>query len=232
MIDGLNQYYPTKFSVADLAQAATTEDLVESIVEEALDFYEKHSEGMPGGPETMRQIERDVMLQIIDARWRDHLAEMDNLKDGIHLRWTVQADPLNAWQSEGFNMFGQLMEVIDNDYLRYILHVEAIEAPSEEPDLNRAVYEAAEDPVAETGALANAMLLEQQAGANGAVDPALTAGAPASANGAKGQARGVPAVADPNAMQPIVKAEHEKVGRNDPCYCGSGKKFKFCHGAN
>ena len=161
LVDGLTQYYPTKFTVADLAQAATTEDLVESIVEEALEYYEKHSEAMPGGAETMRQIERDVMLQIMDARWRDHLAEMDNLKDGIHLRWTVQADPLNAWQQEGYSMFGQLMEVIDNDYLRYILHVEAVQQPAAEPDLDRAVYAAAEDPVAETGALAAALLADQ-----------------------------------------------------------------------
>jgi len=110
LIDGVTQYYPTRFSVEDLSQAATTDDLVESIVEEALEYYEKHAESMPGGTETMRQIERQVMLQILDDRWRDHLAEMDNLKDGIHLRWTVQADPLNAWQSEGYNLFGQLME--------------------------------------------------------------------------------------------------------------------------
>ena len=94
----------------------------------------------------------------MDARWRDHLAEMDNLKDGIHLRWTVQADPLNAWQQEGYSMFGQLMEVIDNDYLRYILHVEAVQPSAAEPDLDRAVYAAAEDPVGETGALATALL--------------------------------------------------------------------------
>ena len=161
LVDSLAQYYPTKFTVADLEQAATTEDLVESIVEEALDFYEKHGEAMPGGAETMRQIERDVYLQIMDARWRDHLAEMDNLKDGIHLRWTVQADPLNAWQQEGYSMFGQLMEVIDNDYLRYILHVEAVQQPAAEPDLDKAVYAAAEDPVAETGALATALLADQ-----------------------------------------------------------------------
>src|SRR6202034_2630051 len=136
--------YPTKFAVADLAQASTSDELDESIVEEAHESYEEHSESMPEGADTMRQIERDVMLQLIDARWRDHLAEMDNLKDGIHLRWTVQADPLNAWQSEGFNMFGQLVEVIDNDYLRYILHVETVDGSASEPDLNRAVYEAAE----------------------------------------------------------------------------------------
>jgi preprotein translocase subunit SecA len=203
--------------VPDLSQAATTDDLVESIVEEALEYYEQHSEAMPGGTETMRQIERDVMLQIMDARWRDHLAEMDNLKDGIHLRWTVQADPLNAWQQEGYSMFGQLIEVIDNDYLRYILHIEAVQAPSAEPDLDRAVYAAAEDPVAETGALASALVAE--AGGNVAPVTSALPGGGAATNG------GAPA------FVPIVKSEHEKVGRNEPCWCGSGKKYKFCHGA-
>ena len=116
---------------------------------------------MPKGAETMRQIERDVYLQLMDARWRDHLSEMDNLKDGIHLRWTVQADPLNAWQQEGYSMFGQLLEVIDNDYLRYILHVEAVQQTAAEPDLDRAVYAAADDPVAETGSLAGMLAAEQ-----------------------------------------------------------------------
>jgi preprotein translocase subunit SecA len=233
LLDSITQYYPTKFTVADLEQASTTEDLVESVVEEALDFYEKHGEAMPGGAETMRQIERDVYLQIMDARWRDHLTEMDNLKDGIHLRWTVQADPLNAWQQEGFSMFGQLMEVIDNDYLRYILHVEAVQAPASEPDLDKAVYAAAEDPVAETGAMATALLADQ--GAN--VPPqtsVLTRADGAASNGRGGGGKAQikrPNAPDPDALVPIVKEQHEKVGRNDPCWCGSGKKFKFCHGA-
>ncbi len=224
LVDGLMQYYPTKFSVTDLTQAATTDDLIESIVEEALDYYEKHSEAMPGGVETMRQIERDVMLQIIDQRWRDHLSEMDNLKDGIHLRWTVQADPLNAWQQEGYSMFGQLLEVVDNDYLRYILHVEAVQAPSAEPDLDRAVYAAAEDPVAETGSLAGVLAAEL-----GTQVAPVTNAAPQ--NGAKkGQLR-LPNAPDPDALVPIVKDENQKLGRNEPCWCGSGKKFKLCHGA-
>ena len=182
----------------------------------------------------MRQIERDVYLQIMDARWRDHLAEMDNLKDGIHLRWTVQADPLNAWQQEGYSMFGQLMEVIDNDYLRYILHVEAVQAPAAEPDLDKAVYAAAEDPVAEAGALAGALLAEQGA----QVPPQTAVLNPASSGNGSGGGGGrakaqvkQPNAPDPDALVPIVKQQHEKVGRNDPCWCGSGKKFKFCHGA-
>jgi preprotein translocase subunit SecA len=231
LIDGLTQFYPTKFSVADLSQAATTDDLVESIVEEALDYYEQHSESMPEGAGTMRQIERDVMLQIIDQRWRDHLAEMDNLKDGIHLRWTVQADPLNAWQQEGYAMFGQLMEVIDNDYLRYILHVEAITEPQAEPDLDKAVYAAAEDPVAGTSSLASVLLADQAVNVP-AMDRALPPPVAGAGNGSRaGRAPRPAAPADPDALVPIVKAPNEKVGRNDPCWCGSGKKFKFCHGA-
>jgi preprotein translocase subunit SecA len=221
LIDGLTQFYPTKFSVADLAQATKTEDLVESIVEEALEFYEKHSETMPGGADTMRQIERDVMLQIMDQRWRDHLAEMDNLKDGIHLRWTVQADPLNAWQQEGYSLFGQLMEVIDNDYLRYVTHVEAIQDSVAEPDLDRAVYVAADDPVAETSSLAQSLLMEQAVNV-----PPVEQPLPQRAAGAR-----PPRTPSPDALAPIVKADTEKVGRNDPCHCGSGKKYKFCHGA-
>jgi preprotein translocase subunit SecA len=231
LIDGVAQYYPTKFTVEDLSQAATTDDLVESIVEEALEYYERHSESMVGGVETMRQIEREVMLQIIDARWRDHLAEMDNLKDGIHLRWTVQADPLNAWQSEGFNMFGKLVEVIDNDYLLYIMHVETIDETANEPNLERAVYVAAEDPVADTSALVGMMAAEmgaQVAPMEQALPPAAAANG--SPNGAKALIKR-PNAPDPEALVPIVKAQHEKVGRNDPCWCGSGKKFKFCHGA-
>jgi len=132
-------------------------------------------------------------------------------------------------------MFGQLMEVIDNDYLRYILHVEAVQQPAAEPDLERAVYAAAEDPVAETGALAAALLADQ--GANVPTqtsvltrpDDAATNGNGRTAAG-KGQLKR-PNAPDPEALVPIVKEQHEKVGRNDPCWCGSGKKFKFCHGA-
>jgi preprotein translocase subunit SecA len=218
LIDGLTQFYPTKFSAADLAQATKTENLVESIVEEALEFYERHSETMPGGAETMRQIERDVMLQIMDQRWRDHLAEMDNLKDGIHLRWTVQADPLNAWQQEGYSLFGQLMEVIDNDYLRYVTHVEAVQDSVAEPDLDRAVYVAADDPVAETNTLAQSLLIEQAVNV-----PPVEQALPQRPAGNRPPS--------PDALAPIVKADTEKVGRNDPCHCGSGKKYKFCHGA-
>ena len=190
----------------------------------------------------MRQIERDVYLQLMDARWRDHLSEMDNLKDGIHLRWTVQADPLNAWQQEGYSMFGQLLEVIDNDYLRYILHVEAVQQTAAEPDLDRAVYAAADDPVAETGSLAG-MLAAEQGVAVPPQTPILPTRGGANGSGRQRQRQRLgpwswarhpgEAAGDARSRRaaPIVKQEHEKIGRNEPCWCGSGKKYKFCHGA-
>jgi preprotein translocase subunit SecA len=132
-------------------------------------------------------------------------------------------------------MFGQLLEVVDNDYLRYILHVEAVQQPAAEPDLDKAVYAAAEDPVVETGSLATGLLAEQGTNVPGQTS-VLTrpddAGGNGNGRGAGGKAQiKRPNAPDPEALVPIVKEQHEKLGRNEPCWCGSGKKFKLCHGA-
>jgi preprotein translocase subunit SecA len=246
LVAEVRQYFPTEFTTEDLKEATSVTQLIESVVTEALEYYEEHSEAMPGGQDTARQIEREVMLQIIDQRWRDHLAEMDYLREGINLRAMGQQDPLVAWQREGFSMFGQLMEAIDDDYLRYVLHVEALEGPAAEPNLTRAVYAAADDPVAETGQLSRALIAEQggmidaidvpsamgAVGANGAPAPAAagTGGrsARAGASGAGGENQ---AEASEATLAPVVRSADQKLGRNDPCWCGSGKKFKLCHGA-
>ncbi len=168
------------------------------------------------------------MLQIIDQRWREHLAEMDYLREGINLRAMGQQDPLVAWQREGFSMFEQLVDAIDDDYLRYVLHVEAIVNPASEPDLSRAVYEAADDPVAGTLAMVPQLMAERGASVDPIIDP-LAADEPELRG--KHVARQRPLPTDDQAMTPMVKAPSEKVGRNAPCWCGSGKKFKLCHGA-
>jgi hypothetical protein len=124
--------------------------------------------------------------------------------------------------------------------------VEAVQQAAAEPDLDRAVYAAAEDPVAEAGALAPLLAAEQGV----AVAPQTSmlptdggAAGPGNGNGngsggrgpGQGRGRGTqvrqPAAPDPDALVPIVKQEHEKIGRNEPCWCGSGKKYKLCHGA-
>src|SRR5579862_6461018 len=153
LVAELSQYYPTAFTSDELADASSVAQLTESLVAEALDAYAGRDEIFPGGADEARGVEREVMLQIIDQRWRDHLAEMDYLREGINLRAMGQQDPLVAWQREGFSMFGQLIDAIDDDYLRYVLHVEAIVNTPAEPDFARATYEAADDPVAGTLAL-------------------------------------------------------------------------------
>jgi preprotein translocase subunit SecA len=167
------------------------------------------------------------MLQIIDQRWQDHLAEMDYLREGINLRAMGNQDPLVAYQREGFAMFGKLMDGINDDYLRYVFHVQVLAEPAAEPDLDRASYLAADDPVQGDGAITAAFA---------AASPAELEQAAAVMDGGNGNgtAGGVTnRVADDGETQlPIVKSDREKIGRNDPCWCGSGKKFKFCHGAN
>ena len=118
LVTEITQYYPTKFVADDLADATTVGQITESILSEALDLYSERDETIPGGEETARQLERDIMLQIIDQRWQDHLAEMDYLREGINLRAMGNQDPLVAYQREGFAMFGKLMDGISDDYLR------------------------------------------------------------------------------------------------------------------
>ncbi|HEX3839754.1 MAG TPA: preprotein translocase subunit SecA [Acidimicrobiales bacterium] len=230
LITEVTQYYPSKFVEDDLAEATTAGQVAESILSEALDLYAERDETIPGGAETARQLERDIMLQILDQRWRDHLAEMDLLREGINLRAMGNQDPLVAWQRDGFEMFGKLMDGIDDDYLRYVFHVQVLAEPAPEPDLAQASYIAADDPVQGSGSMSAAF----------AVGPTAAEMAEVAAEGgANGSGPGGGAVGVTNRMAedgetqiPIVKSDKEKIGRNEPCWCGSNKKFKFCHGAN
>jgi preprotein translocase subunit SecA len=225
LLTEVTQYFPTKFVVEDLEDASTVGQLTESILTEALDLYAERDETI--GEETARTLEREIMLQIIDQRWQDHLAEMDYLREGINLRAMGNQDPLVAYQREGFAMFGKLMDGINDDYLRYVFHVQVLTEPAAEPDLGRASYIAADDPVQGDSAISAAFAaaspeeIEQAAAMDGFP------------NG-NGVSAGVTnQFADDGETQvPIVKSDREKIGRNQPCWCGSGKKFKLCHGAN
>jgi preprotein translocase subunit SecA len=99
----------------------------------------------------MRTLEREIMLQLIDQKWREHLSEMDYLREGINLRAMGQQDPLVEWQREGYDMFGQMMSSIDDDYVKIVMHaqVQVLDqaAPDETAELSQARYSAAEEPV-------------------------------------------------------------------------------------
>ncbi len=230
LITDLTQYYPTKFVADDISGASTVGQITESVITEALDLYQERDETIPGGEETARQLERDIMLQIIDQRWQDHLAEMDYLREGINLRAMGNQDPLVAWQRDGFAMFSKLMDAINDDYLRYIFHVQVLTEPAAEPDLARASYVAADDPVQGDSAISAAFAAappDELAEGNGLGGNSASGGFAGSQPGVTNRF-----AEDGESQVPIVKSEREKIGRNEPCYCGSGKKFKLCHGAN
>ena len=259
----LTQYYPTRFTVEDLEVATSVAQLTESILTEALEFYDEREQTFPGGAETAREIERSVLIQIIDQRWREHLVEMDYLNEGIHLRGIAQTDPLVAWQREGFEMFGKLMDSIDDDYLRYVMHVQVVATPAEEPDYAQAAFVAADDPAAGLGELAQGPAGQSAGDASpgqpaappsgqsqpAAFSPSSQSGAPPStgpsgrppmrgtpnrdgkAGAGAGQRRPPAGPISPTGTR-VVGGPPAKVGRNEPCWCGSGRKFKVCHGAS
>jgi preprotein translocase subunit SecA len=201
------QYYPTDATEAQLVEISHRDRITEHLTAEALAKYEEKEAVV--GAENLREIERRVMLSVIDQKWREHLYEMDYLQEGINLRAMGQKDPLVEWQREGFDMFEAMMGAVEDDFVRYVFHLQVVKEQEPEPQRPRRLkYSAAEDPVQGAEALRSAGAAEAAAG--GLVDPEMVAD--------NGEA----------VMEPV---RVEKVpGRNEPCYCGSGKKYKFCHG--
>src|SRR5688572_12006301 len=95
----------------------------------------------------MRQIERQVMLRVLDTRWREHLYEMDYLQEGIHLRAMGQRDPLTEWQREGYAMFEAMMAAIEDDFAKYVMHLQVVQQPEPQalPDVSSFKYTAPSD---------------------------------------------------------------------------------------
>jgi preprotein translocase subunit SecA len=245
LIAEATRYYPTKFTPPELEVATNTQQLAEALLTESYECYEGREEEL-GGPVRARELERNVMLQIIDLRWRAHLIELDYLREGIHLRGLAQTDPLVAWQREAYAMFGQLSEGIADDYLQHVFHVSWSEPePDAEADLSQATYLATEDPsdagvsaVASGANGANGAAAAASAGRNGrggatAVEALAGAGAGASLGGVtSARSAGGGDGRSESGHMVGVPAKPQKTGRNDPCPCGSGKKYKLCHGAN
>jgi preprotein translocase subunit SecA len=226
----VQQLWPSTVDLSTLQPETTDrEDLREALLADVLAAYDRREQEF--GDEIMRQLERAILLQIIDNRWREHLFEMDYLREGIHLRGFAQIDPLVAYKNEGFSMFEALMHSIWEEFARLIFHVE-IEvapqaqqqfAPAQQPanvELSGGTLEAQPSAMEEVAA---------QAASAGGV-PGVTA-SPAASGGGAPVPTGGNGGGDGTNPQTVVKDEHDKIGRNDPCWCGSGKKYKKCHGA-
>ncbi len=247
-------YWPSELSAEQLGKAASTNELYELLTDEALGYYEKREETLT--PDVMRQVERQVMLRVIDQRWRSHLYEMDYLREGINLRAMGQKDPLVEWQREGFDMFGQMMHGIWQDFIRYVMHVDvkvnqpgaatvpvdAKATPQDAAPADAAPQDAAPQDAAtgleDDGSDAAVRDLSYSApedpdGGGGAASLRAAARAEAAATASTPSAGGngnAAAAAAPATNTPIVKSDWDKTPRNAPCPCGSGKKYKLCHG--
>jgi preprotein translocase subunit SecA len=216
--------WPLGVEVGELEpQSSNREQITERLVADALAAYDRREDEF--GTDLMRYLERQILLQIIDNRWREHLYEMDYLREGIHLRGFAQIDPLVAYKNEGFTMFQELMASIWEEFVRVIFHVEVNIEPAQAEQMF-----GSDDEQRRGGDV-------QYSGAAGEERPSAMreaqAGGVATAAGASGTAATPETQTNGQGVNPatVVKSEDEKVGRNDPCWCGSGKKYKKCHGA-
>jgi len=203
----LTTFWPNDISEQALVKFDDADDIYDLVMADAKGYYEKREEEL--GEKVMRDVERQVMLRIIDQRWREHLEEMDYLQEGINLRAMGQKDPLTEWQREGYEMFGHLMKGIAQDFVKYVMHVQVIRNDAPQQTVQN---------------------VQQTSSENRQVDGIAAAARAAAAAGEipQGAAPAAPAV---QKQQTVVKDEWSKTPRNAPCPCGSGKKFKMCHGA-
>jgi preprotein translocase subunit SecA len=208
----LDQIFQVDFGPEDLDRESMDRDqLKQMLVEDASKLYDEREEEL--GDELMRALERYLLLQIIDQRWREHLYDMDYLREGIHLRGFAQIEPLVAYKNEAYTLFQDLMNTIWADFARMIYNVEVeVEGENGSGEALR--------PRGGGGAAA----LQYSGG---------TAEDQPSAYGGEGYGVDVDEAGEPlpAAVQQRRLDDNEQIGRNDPCWCGSGKKYKKCHGA-
>ncbi|MBI4418136.1 MAG: preprotein translocase subunit SecA, partial [Ignavibacteriales bacterium] len=204
--EGLQNEVRTRFLVdlnlaPDKFQSLGEQGVADEIAKAAEDFYRRKEEKI--GRDLMVRLEKMAMLQVIDSKWRDHLREMDDLKEGIHLRGYGQKDPLVEYKTEAFKMFMNLMELVSDEVLNIVFkffpeRVDQIPAQRARRPLRREDLVMTHDSALGAGFVANR-------------EPVA----------AGGDGQSVQAGARPQKIQPVRVGE--KIGRNDPCPCGSGK---------
>jgi preprotein translocase subunit SecA len=230
LFTALGQFFPLDLSDEDLdPEKIDRISLTDRVSELAIERYNAREQEF--GEELMGALERFLLLEIIDERWREHLFDMDYLREGIHLRGFAQLDPLVAYKNEAFTLFGDLMSSVWADYTRMIFNAQVnVEGPN--GGSGRGAQAPPIPAFAPGGSSTRAGRVSYSGGQS-----EVGAGAIAAAAAAGGVQGGAQAYAEnggegealPVVEQRVVDHEHE-VGRNDPCWCGSGKKFKKCHG--
>jgi preprotein translocase subunit SecA len=206
-------------------QKADRDELIEALQEEARASYDRREQEL--GEELMRDVERFLLLQIIDQRWREHLYDMDYLREGIHLRGFAQIEPLVAYKNEAYDLFRDLMNSIWGDFTQLIFHVEVTPVGPDGQPMG-APAPAPRRVSASSSSATGGGRVTYSGGV--AAQGALAMAAAAADAGAMAEAGGAEQLLPTPVEQRRVDHDHQ-IGRNDPCWCGSGKKFKKCHGA-
>ncbi|MCD8200184.1 MAG: preprotein translocase subunit SecA [Coriobacteriaceae bacterium] len=239
-IEGLNSWYRELTGVEDVDLSACDHDeethkMREAVIDKVSALYESKKESVP--EDVFSQIENQVMLRVIDTRWMAHLSEMDYLKEGIGLRAVGQRDPLVEYKEEAFDAFGALVAAIYEDFLRTVLRLQINSEELQEQEQEIALEDSDEDEFEDVTDDSEEVLNSVSYSApEDNTDSSFTA--PSATQVAAEQAAATVGSV-PKASQgktgTIVKDKDDpyaNVGRNDPCPCGSGKKFKKCHGAH
>ncbi len=211
-------------------------DLGETIFEKLKEHYQEKEKIL--GEQTMRYHERMVMLSVIDGLWKDHLLSMDHLKEGIGLRGYAQQDPLVAYKRESFDLFEAMMMKFQEDTVRFLFRMQII-GPDGQPVTSASAPRPRRE-VPKAPAVASAVQPMPGDGASMPREIAIPTRQPSTTIDAlekefrhkkqKELAAATMAGGNGNGTQPKQRRTGEKVGRNDPCPCGSGKKYKKCHG--
>jgi preprotein translocase subunit SecA len=179
----------------------------------------------------MRWLERRIILDVVDSQWKDHLLSLDHLKEGIGLRGYGQKDPLVEFKKEAFVLFEDMMARIDNETIRYLFHIQMQQ--SEQPPQEGARQPRPQQPPPSRSGGARAAVASAAARAEEPPPQRLPAFAREMERKQERQQKELQYQAGPaQAEAPKPVRAGAKVGRNDPCPCGSGKKYKKCHGAN
>jgi preprotein translocase subunit SecA len=221
-IDGLVRASSELFAIDPEMIAAlnlgdlSPDEMIDAIQKVAVEAYED-KERLIADPAILRRVERDFMLQIVDAQWKDHLYSLDHLKDGIGLRGYGQRDPLVEYKKESFTLFQAMKDRIDDEMVRYLWRLRPVVSGGDEA----AAAGSLPTPPVPPRRPATPMTLS--GGSSAAASAAREARGPA------GPPRPARTGGDDAPITP-VRRDEPKIGRNDPCYCGSGKKYKKCHG--
>jgi preprotein translocase subunit SecA len=195
------------------------DEMIDAIQAVAVGAYEEKERIVPD-PSILRRVERDFMLQIVDQQWKDHLYSLDHLKEGIGLRGYGQRDPLVEYKKESFTLFQAMKDRIDDEMVRYLWRLRPVLTQNAEVASSEPLPPMPQPPTPPRRPATPLTLSGGSAGAG------RQTAAPVGAAAAPRPAR----VGGDDAPVKTVRRDEPKVGRNDPCWCGSGKKFKKCHG--